>query len=56
METQTNSPKKKKGQKQIGPQTEQEQHLQGTFAAVLIVGGTILLSWFGVFGLFLERA
>ncbi|MED1795607.1 cytochrome c oxidase subunit 2A [Brevibacillus nitrificans] len=55
METQTNSPEKKKGHKQTGPQTEPE-NLQGTFAAVLIVGGIILLSWFGVFGLFLERA
>ncbi|QRG68064.1 cytochrome c oxidase subunit 2A [Brevibacillus choshinensis] len=55
METQTNSPKKKPGQKQTGPQTG-EENLQGTFAAVLIVGGIILLSWFGVFGLFLERA
>jgi len=53
METQTNSLKKK--QKQPAPQKETE-FLKGTFVAVLILGGIILLSWFGVFGLFLERA
>ncbi|WNC15259.1 cytochrome c oxidase subunit 2A [Brevibacillus brevis] len=55
METQTNRTGKQRKEKQPNPHTEQE-HLQGTFAAVLIVGGIILLSWFGVFGLFLERA
>nr|WP_228728394.1 cytochrome c oxidase subunit 2A [Brevibacillus composti] len=34
----------------------QSQDLKGTFIAVLLVGAVILLSWFGVFGLFLERA
>jgi hypothetical protein len=38
-------------------QTQPEQeNLKGTFAAVLLVGAFILLSWFGVFGLFLNRA
>lgn len=55
METQTNSVKKKQDGKQTNPKTEPE-NLRGTFVAVLIVGGIILLSWFGVFGLFLERA
>lgn len=55
METQTNSKQQKQEQKQAGLQTDSE-HLHGTFIAVLIVGGIILLSWFGVFGLFLERA
>lgn len=54
METQTNTPGQKKSKKEK-TQPEQE-NLKGTFAAVLIVGGIILLSWFGVFGLFLERA
>ncbi|MDN4094063.1 cytochrome c oxidase subunit 2A [Brevibacillus agri] len=36
-------------------QPEQEE-LKGTFAAVLIVGGIILVGWLGVFGLFLDRA
>lgn len=55
METQTNSPQTKQKQQEPVPQKEPEV-LNGTFAAVLIVGGIILLSWFGVFGLFLERA
>ncbi|MEJ8548301.1 cytochrome c oxidase subunit 2A [Brevibacillus borstelensis] len=36
--------------------TQPEQNLKGTFVAVLLVGAIILLSWFGVFGLFLGRA
>ncbi|MGG1660452.1 cytochrome c oxidase subunit 2A [Brevibacillus sp. NRS-1366] len=55
METQTNAPGQTKKSKQEKTQPEQE-NLKGTFAAVLIVGGINLLSWFGVFGLFLERA
>lgn len=33
-----------------------QENLKGTFAAVIIVGLIILFSWFGIFGLFLERA
>lgn len=55
METQTNTPGQTEKSKTEKTQPEQE-NLKGTFAAVLIVGGIILLSWFGVFGLFLERA
>jgi hypothetical protein len=55
METQTNTRGKKEKAMPIQTQPEQEK-LKGTFTAVLIVGGFILLSWFGVFGLFLERA
>ncbi|WP_312114596.1 cytochrome c oxidase subunit 2A [Brevibacillus reuszeri] len=54
METQTNTPGQTKKSKK--EKTQPEENLTGTFAAVLIVGGIILLSWFGVFGLFLERA
>lgn len=53
MKTQADIPVHPEKKKQ--PQPEQE-NLKGTLVAVLIVGGIILFSWFGVFGLFLERA
>ena len=40
----------------IRQQTQpREENLKGTLASVLIVGAFILLSWFGIFGLFLQR-
>ncbi|HSJ37013.1 MAG TPA: cytochrome c oxidase subunit 2A [Planococcus sp. (in: firmicutes)] len=33
----------------------QETSLKGTFVSVLIIGVIMLVSWFGVFLLFLER-
>lgn len=53
METQTDRQGQLKDSKRTQPEKES---LKGTFAAVMIVGGIILLSWFSVFGLFLERA
>jgi hypothetical protein len=53
VETQTYSQHQANEAKQT--QTEQE-NLKGAFASVLIVGAFILLSWFSVFGLFLDRA
>lgn len=53
METQHSVNREAKVPKQTQPQQE---NLKGTFASVLIVGAIILLSWFGIFGLFLERA
>jgi hypothetical protein len=38
--------------KDTQPETDS---LKGTFAAVLLIGAFILLSWFGAFGLFLDR-
>ncbi|MGN7471001.1 cytochrome c oxidase subunit 2A [Brevibacillus sp. SAFN-007a] len=55
METQIDKWKQSKKAKEKKTQPEQEE-LKGTFVAVLIVGGTILVGWLGVFGLFLERA
>lgn len=34
---------------------EEEPPLRGAFVSVMIVGGFILLSWIGVFVLFLNR-
>ncbi|EST54469.1 cytochrome C oxidase subunit II [Brevibacillus panacihumi W25] len=53
METQRNTQSETKKSPQTQPHQE---NLKGTFAAVIIVGLIILLSWFGIFGLFLERA
>jgi hypothetical protein len=53
VETQTHSHHQTNEAKQT--QTEPE-NLKGAFAAVLMIGAFILLSWFGVFGLFLDRA
>ncbi|CAJ1004383.1 MULTISPECIES: cytochrome c oxidase subunit 2A [Bacillales] len=50
METRTES------QHQAKPTQPEQENLKGTFAAVLLVGAFILLSWFGVFALFLNRA
>ncbi|GEB33886.1 MULTISPECIES: cytochrome c oxidase subunit 2A [Brevibacillus] len=55
METQIDKLEQNKKSKEKKTQPEKEE-LKGTFAAVLIVGGIILVGWLGVFGLFLERA
>lgn len=34
---------------------EHEPKLKGTFAAVMILGGFLLITWLGVFALFLAR-
>jgi hypothetical protein len=38
------------------PTEPQKESLKGTFSAVLLIGAFILLSWFGAFALFLDRA
>ncbi|WP_421617260.1 cytochrome c oxidase subunit 2A [Brevibacillus sp. TJ4] len=53
METQHSVNREGKMPEQTQPQQE---NLKGTLASVLIVGAVILLSWFGIFGLFLDRA
>ncbi|CAM3429499.1 MULTISPECIES: cytochrome c oxidase subunit 2A [Brevibacillus] len=53
METQPNTQRDVKKAPQTKPHQE---NLKGTFAAVIIVGLIILVSWFGIFGLFLDRA
>ncbi|MGG4452471.1 MULTISPECIES: cytochrome c oxidase subunit 2A [Brevibacillus] len=55
METQVDKAEKGKKSKSSKLQTNQED-LKGTFVAVLIVGGIILVGWLGVFGLFLDRS
>jgi hypothetical protein len=52
VETRINPPQKASTGKQTQPETDS---LKGTFAAVLMIGAFILLSWFGAFGLFLDR-
>lgn len=47
-----NSAGQKNGRKQSD---SQESSLKGTFVSVLIIGGFMLVSWFSVFVLFLER-
>ncbi|NGQ94194.1 cytochrome c oxidase subunit 2A [Brevibacillus sp. SYP-B805] len=39
----------------ISPHTEEEP-LKGTFASVLMLGAFIVVCWFAVFSLFLNRA
>ncbi|USG66254.1 cytochrome c oxidase subunit 2A [Brevibacillus ruminantium] len=53
METKTETQRQLEEAKKLKPES---QDLKGTFIAVLLVGAIILLSWFGVFGLFLDRA
>lgn len=53
METRHSVNSERKWSEQTQPQQE---NLKGTFASVLILGAIILLGWFGIFGLFLERA
>ncbi|CAM5780063.1 MULTISPECIES: hypothetical protein [Brevibacillus] len=53
METRTDTQRQMDKAKKPQPES---QNLKGTFIAVLLVGAIILLSWFGVFGLFLGRA
>lgn len=55
METQVNKAAQGKKTKSSKLKTDHED-LKGTFVAVLIVGGIILVGWLGVFGLFLDRA
>ncbi|MET3695861.1 hypothetical protein SAMN05877753_102610 [Bacillus oleivorans] len=40
---------------ETNPEIEKEKNLKGTFISVLLVGGFIVLSWAGVFSLFINR-
>lgn len=43
-----------KGQKHVQT-SDGEEKLSGTFFSVMVIGVLILVSWFGVYGLFLSR-
>ncbi len=45
-----------KEQKRTQPKTsDSEEKLTGTFVSVMLLGAFMLVSWFGVYGLFLSR-
>lgn len=37
------------------PNTHEDENLKGTLVSVLILGVFMVVSWFGVYGLFLSR-
>ncbi len=41
---------------ELGANHGEEEKLNGTFASVMVLGAVIVVSWLGVFFLFLDRA